>query len=328
MMVVAPFVYDGLQARVAEDAGFPAVYCTGYGTAASHGLPDVGLLGLAEMAANGRRIAAAVGVPVICDADTGFGNAVNVARTVAEYAAAGIAGLHIEDQVWPKRCGFMAGKEVIPAAEATQKVRAAVEAAGPGGPVIIARTDALAPHGWDEVEARARAFAGVGAELIFVDGLRTRADAETCAARLGDLPLVYNGMLPVADMAALGFRLNLNSATPDGRLRRPTGHPPGAGHHRPGVDRGRRRPVRPAQHASRPPRRRGPTPALRPRLTAAGPAPYRRLPVTSNCVASGALSAASATQFELRRVSCAERAIRDAVRADQVSSMEQTRSVL
>ena len=212
-MVVAPFVYDGLQAKVAEDAGFPAVYCTGFGTAASHGLPDVGLLGLAEMAGNGRRIAAAVGVPVICDADTGFGNAVNVARTVAEYAGAGIAGLHIEDQVWPKRCGFMAGKEVIPAAEATQKVRAAVEAAGPDGPVVIARTDALAPHGWDEVEARARAFADVGAELIFVDGLRTRADAETCAARLGDLPLVYNGMLPVADMAALGFRLNLNSAT-------------------------------------------------------------------------------------------------------------------
>jgi 2-methylisocitrate lyase-like PEP mutase family enzyme len=211
-LIVAPFVYDGLQAKVAQDAGFGAVYCTGFGTAASHGLPDVGLLGLAEMAASGRRLVAVVDVPVICDADTGFGNAVNVTRTVAEYGRAGIAGLHIEDQVWPKRCGFMAGKEVIPAAEATQKVRAAVEAAAGVGPVVIARTDALAPLGWDEVEARARAFARAGAELIFVDGLRTRADAETCADRLGDLPLLYNGLLPTADVAALGFRVQLNPA--------------------------------------------------------------------------------------------------------------------
>lgn len=212
-LLVAPFVYDGLQAKLAAAAGFEAVYCTGFGTAASYGLPDVGLLGLAEMAASGRRIAAAVDVPVICDADTGFGNAVNVGRTVREYAAAGIAALHLEDQVWPKRCGFMAGKEVIDAGEAVQKVRAAVDAAGADGPVIIARTDALAPHGWDEVERRARAFVDVGADLVFVDGLRSRADAETCAARLGDLPLVYNGMLASADVAALGFRVQLHSAT-------------------------------------------------------------------------------------------------------------------
>lgn len=98
-LVVAPFVYDALQAKVAAAAGFGALYCTGFGTAASYGLPDVGLLGLQEMAANGRRISGAVEVPVICDADTGFGNAVNVARTVREYAAAGIAALHLEDQV-------------------------------------------------------------------------------------------------------------------------------------------------------------------------------------------------------------------------------------
>jgi 2-methylisocitrate lyase-like PEP mutase family enzyme len=211
-MVVAPFVYDGLQAKLAEAAGFAAVYCTGYGTAASHGLADVGLLGLAEMAGNGRRLVRAVDVPVIADADTGFGNAVNVAHTVGEYAAAGIAALHIEDQVWPKRCGFMTGKEVIPMAEAVQKVRAAVDAAGADGPVVIARTDALAPSGWDDVVARARAFRDVGAELVFVDGLRSRADVEACAARLEGIPLVYNGMLPVADVAPLGFRLNLNPA--------------------------------------------------------------------------------------------------------------------
>jgi 2-methylisocitrate lyase-like PEP mutase family enzyme len=211
-MVVAPFCYDGLQARLAVAAGFDAIYCTGFGTAASYGLADVGLLGLAEMAANGRRLARAVDVPVIADADTGFGNAVNVAHTVAEYAASGLAALHIEDQVWPKRCGFMAGKEVIPAAEAVQKVRAAVDAAGPDGPVVIARTDALAPHGWDEVESRARAFRDAGAELVFVDGLRSRADVETCAARLEGVPLVYNGLLPRADVEPLGFRLNLNAA--------------------------------------------------------------------------------------------------------------------
>jgi 2,3-dimethylmalate lyase len=214
-LVVAPFVYDGLQAKVAADAGFGALYCTGFGTAASYGLPDVGLLGLQEMAANGRRIAATVAVPVICDADTGFGNALNVARTVREYAGAGIGALHLEDQVWPKRCGFMSGKEVIPREEAVQKVRAAVDASrsiGEGaGPVIIARTDALAPYGWNEVVSRARAFAEVGAELIFVDGLRSRADAQACADRLGDLPLVYNGMLASPEVAALGFKLHLHS---------------------------------------------------------------------------------------------------------------------
>lgn len=212
-LVVAPFVFDGFQARAAVAAGFSALYCTGFGTAASHGVSDVGLLGLAEMTASGRRIVRAGGVPVVCDADTGFGNAVNVVRTVEEYAAAGIAALHLEDQVWPKRCGFMAGKEVIPLEEATQKVRAAVEASAGRGPVVIARTDALAPHGWVEVERRARAFAAAGADLVFVDGLRSRADAEQCVMRLGDLPLVYNGALPVALVQELGFRLQLHAGS-------------------------------------------------------------------------------------------------------------------
>jgi 2-methylisocitrate lyase-like PEP mutase family enzyme len=208
-LVVAPFAYDALQARLVEAAGFSAVYLTGFGTAASHGLPDVGLLGLADMAANVERLAAAVSVPVVADADTGFGNAVNVARTVERYARAGAAALHLEDQVWPKRCGFMAGKEVIDAGEAAQKVRAAVDSAGPDGPVVIARTDALAAHGWDEVVDRAHRYRDAGAELIFVDGIRSRRDAAHYAERLGDLPLVYNGSLPVADAAEHGFRLML-----------------------------------------------------------------------------------------------------------------------
>lgn len=213
-LVVAPFVTDALQALVAEQAGAAAVYVTGFGTAAVHGLPDVGLIGLAEMVASSRRVAAAVSAPVIADGDTGYGNAVNVARTIAEHAAAGVAAVHIEDQVWPKRCGFFAGKEVVPVEEMVGKVAAAVEAAAGTGLVVIARTDALAPRGWDEVADRVKRFRDAGADLCFVDGLRTRADAETCAERLGaEVPLVYNGLLPVADVAALGFRLHLAIGT-------------------------------------------------------------------------------------------------------------------
>jgi 2,3-dimethylmalate lyase len=215
--VVAPFAYDALQARLAEAAGFPAVYLTGFGTAASHGVPDVGLLTPTEMAANVARLAAAVHVPVVADADTGGGGPLNVARTVAQYAAAGAAALHIEDQVWPKRCGFMAGKEVIPAGEMVAKVRAAVDVSrglGPEhGPVVIARTDALAPLGWDEVEERARRYREAGAELIFVDGIRSRRDAATYAERLAGLPLLYNGALPVAEASGHGFRLVLAAGT-------------------------------------------------------------------------------------------------------------------
>ena len=140
--VVAPFAYDALQAKLAEAAGFAAVYLTGFGTAASHGLPDVGLLTTTEMAANVARLAGAVDIPVVADADTGGGGPLNVARTVEQYARAGAAALHVEDQVWPKRCGFMAGKEVIPAGEMVAKVRAAVDTSrrlGPDdGPLVIA----------------------------------------------------------------------------------------------------------------------------------------------------------------------------------------------
>lgn len=193
--VIAPFAFDGFQARAAEAAGFEAVYMTGFGTAAGYGLPDVGLIGAAEMTANVRRLAAHLHVPLICDADTGYGNPLNVAATVSAYAGAGAAALHIEDQVWPKRCGFMDGKEVIAVGEMCAKVRAAVDTSAGEGPVIIARTDALAPLGWNAAEDRARAYAEAGAELLFVDGIRTPEDLERLCAQLGDLPLVYNGML-------------------------------------------------------------------------------------------------------------------------------------
>src|SRR5499425_748119 len=156
--VVAPFVYDALQAKLAERVGFEAVYMTGFGTAAARGFPDLGLLTMSEMVENVRTIARSVQIPVICDADTGYGNPVNVWRTVNEYERAGAAALHIEDQVWPKKCGFLAGKQVIPLEEMVPKVRAACDARRDRNFVIIARTDALAVNGWDDVVRRCHAY--------------------------------------------------------------------------------------------------------------------------------------------------------------------------
>jgi 2,3-dimethylmalate lyase len=213
-MVVAPFVYDALQAKIAERVGFEAVYMTGFGTAAARGFPDLGLLTMSEMVENVRTIARSVQIPVICDADTGYGNPVNVWRTVNEYERAGAAALHIEDQVWPKRCGFLAGKQVIPQDEMVPKVRAACDARRNPDTVIIARTDALAVNGWDDVVRRATAYREAGADLIFVDGIRTLDDLRNYARRLKNLPLLYNGqLLPVAELARHGFKVTIYSGT-------------------------------------------------------------------------------------------------------------------
>jgi 2-methylisocitrate lyase-like PEP mutase family enzyme len=213
-MVVAPFVFDAFQARIAQAAGFQAAYMTGFGTAAARGFPDVGLLTMAEMVENARYIAGAVETPLICDADTGYGNPVNVYRTVRDYEAAGAAALHIEDQVWPKRCGFLAGKQVIPLEEMVPKVKAACDARRDAAFVIIARTDALAVNGWEDVAQRARAYRAAGADLIFVDGIRTLDDMRRYVKELGDLPLLYNGqLLSVAEIEKMGFRLTIYSAT-------------------------------------------------------------------------------------------------------------------
>jgi 2,3-dimethylmalate lyase len=155
-----------------------------------------------------------VQIPVICDADTGYGNPVNVWRTVNEYERAGAAALHIEDQVWPKRCGFLAGKQVIPQDEMVPKVRAACDARRNPDTVIIARTDALAVNGWDDVVRRATAYREAGADLIFVDGIRTLDDLRNYARRLKNLPLLYNGqLLPVEELAGHGFKLTIYSGT-------------------------------------------------------------------------------------------------------------------
>jgi len=213
-MVVAPFVFDAFQARIAQAAGFQAVYMTGFGTAAARGFPDVGLLTMAEMVENVRYIANAIDLPLVCDADTGYGNPVNVYRTVREYEAAGAAALHLEDQVWPKRCGFLAGKQVIPLEEMVPKVKAACDARRDANFVIIARTDALAVNGWEDVIERARAYRAAGADLLFVDGIKTLDDMKRYAKELGDLPLLYNGqLLSVQEIAKFGFKLTIYTAT-------------------------------------------------------------------------------------------------------------------
>jgi 2-methylisocitrate lyase-like PEP mutase family enzyme len=187
---------------------------TGFGTAAARGYPDLGLLTMSEMVQNVRAIAHAVKVPVICDADTGYGNPVNVWRTVREYEEAGAAALHIEDQVWPKKCGFLAGKQVIPMEEMEPKVRAACDARRDHNFVIIARTDALAVNGWDDVVRRCHAYRAAGADLIFVDGIRTLEDLRNYASKLGSLPLLYNGaLLPIAEAARYGFKLNIHTSS-------------------------------------------------------------------------------------------------------------------
>ena len=193
-MTVAPFTFDCLQAKLAEQAGFEAIYMTGFGTSAARGFPDLGLLTMTEMVANVRALANAVKIPLIADADTGYGNPMNVWRTVREYEDAGAAAMHIEDQVFPKRCGFLAGKQVIPMEEMIPKVRAACDARRDRNLVIIARTDALAVNGWEDVNRRCRAYREAGADMVFVDGIRTREDLANCA-KLTDLPVLYNGAI-------------------------------------------------------------------------------------------------------------------------------------
>jgi carboxyvinyl-carboxyphosphonate phosphorylmutase len=192
--VLAPGAYDALSARLVEQAGFDVVYMTGFGTtAALLGRPDVGLLSGSEMVANAARLVAAVDLPVIADADTGYGNAINVVHTVRAFEQAGVAGIHLEDQVMPKKCGHMSGKAVISAEEMVGKLRAAVAARGDPDFVIIARTDSAATHGLDEALHRAQAYAHAGADLLFVEAPTSTEDITRLATELRGLaPLVFN----------------------------------------------------------------------------------------------------------------------------------------
>jgi len=214
--LVVPGAYDGVSARLVERAGFSAVYMTGYGTSASRlGLPDLGFAGLAEMVDHARNLAAAVSIPLIADADTGYGNALGVRRTVAQYEAAGVAALHIEDQVAPKRCGHLSGHQVIPRAEFAGKIRAAVEARTDPDLMIIARTDAISAVDLDEALRRGEAAAKAGADVLFIEAPRTEEQVERVARELGT-PLLYNyapggrsPLLPFARLRELGFAIIL-----------------------------------------------------------------------------------------------------------------------
>lgn len=211
-LVVAPFIYDGFTAKIAVSNGAQAVYMTGHGTSAQLGLPDVGLTSFGEMVHNLRYIVNAVDVPVIADADTGYGNAINVRRAVREYEETGAAALHIEDQVFPKKCGFFDHKEVVPKNEHVTKIKAALDARRDPNFVIIARTDALAPHGWDEAIERCHAYREAGADLIFVDGIKTVDDLERYQRDIAShgIPCLYNGGLePTREIAERGFKLTI-----------------------------------------------------------------------------------------------------------------------
>ena len=214
--LVVPGAYDGISARLVQDAGFPAVYMTGYGTAASRlGLPDLGFAGLGEMADHARNLAGVLDVPLIADADTGYGNALNVRRTVQAYEAAGVAALHIEDQITPKRCGHLSGHQIVPRGEFVGKIRAAVEARIDPDLLVIARTDAISAVGLDEALRRDDAATKAGADVLFIEAPRTEAQVEQ-VARAFDTPLLYNyapggrsPLLPFARLRALGFAIIL-----------------------------------------------------------------------------------------------------------------------
>src|SRR5262244_760305 len=190
-MIVAPGAYECISARVIAQAGFPAVYMTGAGTAAMLGYPDFGLVTMSEMAENAGRLASAIDVPVIADADTGYGNELNATRTVREYERRGVAGLHIEDQGFPKKCGHLDNKVIVPLEEYLAKVRAAVAARQNPQFLIIARTDSRAVLGFDEAIRRANAALGAGADMAFVEAPQTLEEV-TAIPRLVKGPCLLN----------------------------------------------------------------------------------------------------------------------------------------
>ena len=212
--------YDALTARLAERAGADVAYMSGSSVStAVHGYPDVGLTTMTEMVRRGRQMAGAVDVPVFCDADTGYGNPVNVTRTVEEFERAGVAGIHLEDQSFPKECGHFGESSVIPKAEMVQKVRAAVDARDDDDFVIMARTDARTTEGLDAAIDRARAYHEAGADILFVEAPRSREELATVGQRL-DAPLLANmteggktPMLAADELAELGFDIALFPAT-------------------------------------------------------------------------------------------------------------------
>ena len=213
-LLVAPGCFDALSARLVEEAGFETAYLSGGAVARSMGLPDIGLATLSEMIERARQVTAAVKIPVIADADTGYGNAVNLVRAVREFERTGVAAIHIEDQITPKRCGHLEGKEVISLAEMEKKLEAALASRTDPDLVIIARTDARAVHGLEEALERGRSFARIGADAVFIEAPQSEAELETIATALPEVPLMVNlfkggktPLLPVSKVQQMGYRL-------------------------------------------------------------------------------------------------------------------------
>ena len=213
-IIVLPGVFDALSARIAEHVGFEAMFQTGYGSSAALlGMPDFGFLNAGETLDNARRIIRAVNTPVIVDADTGYGNPLNVWRLVKDLESFGAAGIFLEDQIWPKRCGHMAGKDVISKADYLPKLRAAVEARKSKDFLIVARTDARAPIGLDEAIERGKAYRKAGADVIFIEAPRSIDELKKVADEI-DAPLVANMIedgitptLPANELLKIGYRI-------------------------------------------------------------------------------------------------------------------------
>jgi 2-methylisocitrate lyase-like PEP mutase family enzyme len=213
-LLVAPGCFDGLSARLVEEAGFEAAYLSGGAVARSMGIPDIGLVTMSEVIERAAQVTSVVSIPVIADADTGYGNAVNLVRTIREYERAGVAAIHIEDQITPKRCGPLEGKEVISLAEMEQKLRAALATRTDPDFCIIARTDARAVNGFDDAIARGRAFARLGVDAIFIEAPQSEAELAEIPRGLRDVPLLVNvfkggktPMLPVERLEQMGYRI-------------------------------------------------------------------------------------------------------------------------
>jgi 2-methylisocitrate lyase-like PEP mutase family enzyme len=213
-LLVAPGCFDGLSARLVEKAGFEAAYLSGGAVARSMGIPDIGLVTMSETIEHAGQVVSAVKLPVIADADTGYGNAVNLVRTVREFERAGVAAIHIEDQITPKRCGHLDGKEVISIPEMAKKLEAALAARTDADFCIIARTDARGVHGLDDAIERARVFAKLGVDAIFVEAPQSEEELAEIPQRLPGVPLLVNvfkggktPMLPVERLQALGYRI-------------------------------------------------------------------------------------------------------------------------
>ncbi len=213
--IVAPGVADAFAARLVALEGFDALYMTGFGTSLTRlGMPDVGLLTATEMIDNASRIVDASNLPLVADADTGYGNPINTRRTIRDYEKAGVAGVHLEDQTWPKRCGHLAGKRVIPIAEMVAKIKAACDARRDDDFVIISRTDAIAVEGMEAALERGERYREAGADVVFIEAPIGRPQVEQIAARFKGVPLLYNMAssgktpdLPADELGRLGFKL-------------------------------------------------------------------------------------------------------------------------